>query len=861
MTKESSQARSDLESLIGGIAEDYLQRLCNGEEPDVEEFERKYPEAADVLRQILPALEVVAAGSGADWSGSDSSAVKKPDTPEVLGDFRIVRQIGRGGMGVVYEAEQVSVGRRVALKILPFAALLSETRLERFRTESTAAARLQHSGIVQVYSVGCERGIHFYAMQLVDGPSLTDVIADLRQSPLPDTDQQQDSADTIVAGQAELLTRDDDDGHYRAVARIGREAAESLQYAHENGVLHRDIKPSNLLLDAAGHVWIADFGLARVDDATQLTRTGDILGTLRYMSPEQATGEHGKIDARSDVYGLGATLYELATLRPAFDSEDRRDISRQITAGHLVAPHTVDDRIPKPLSYIISKAMACQIDERYQSAQELADDLQRFLDGEPVTATPPSLWRRSQAWARRHRLASISLVGLLILVLLLPFTTHHLSPRAPDGPPTKGPDMNVSKKAKVAVAAAAIAIAAAGVNAKKPTPPPPPEPVPVEYQLTFFDEGDYPAVNNSQGTAINDSGVVVGYFAGDNLSNSGWAGFRWTPGVGTEILDDLSTFWYEYDPATDSYVEATGWETQWARDINESGQIVGHAIKIEEDDSYTIRPFIFTEGLGFYLLPMPNVEIGTWQATMINDNGDVMGTCYDTDPNTPYGTFYLFFWSPLNPDVTSILMYGVMFTKYSTMGENYFSLEQDGVLAIYAYQVDENGILDYELDTVLPEAVAPGIMSSNGIVPFVEGITTVKGKKEYTKYYATTYDVVTNTSKTAGEVFDQNAPLGGANQDGDFVYVSKSDGLGYLYRASENRSYKIYDLLDDAARYELYDSAAGRSQVEFPARYTQVNTRSTGVPTEAPFDCIISSWNDPNSGGDRGFILTPVQLP
>ena len=174
-------------------------------------------------------------------------------------------------------------------------------------------------------------------------------------------------------------------------------------------------------------------------------------------SPEQATGE--RVDARSDVYSLGATLYELATLQPVFDAEDRRDIIKQVIAGNPIAPHKVDSRIPKPLSLVISKSMA-RLDERYQSAQELADDLQRFLDGEAVTAKPPTRLRRARAWSRRHRLASAAIVGLLILVLLLPFTTHHFFQRVPDDSPTKGQDMKVSKTAKVAAAVAAVAMMA-----------------------------------------------------------------------------------------------------------------------------------------------------------------------------------------------------------------------------------------------------------------------------------------------------------------------------------------------------------------------------------------------------------------
>jgi serine/threonine protein kinase len=332
---------------------------------------------------------------------------ERPGT--VIGPYKLLQEIGRGGMGVVYEAEDITLGRRVALKILPFAALLNQKQLQRFDTEVTAAARLQHPGIVAIYSVGCARGIHFYAMQLIDGPSLADVIAQMQNKRHPG--EQQQLAETAAAGRADVLTRDEDGSHYRAVARIGKVAAEALHYAHENGVLHRDIKPSNLLLDKTGRVWIADFGLARVDNESDLTRTGDILGTLRYMSPEQATGD--RVDARTDIYSLGATLYELSTLHPAFDAEDRRDLIRQVIAGNPTAPHKVDSRIPKQLSLVISKSMA-RLDDRYQSARELAEDLRRYLDGEAVLARPPSSLRRATAALRRHPMITISSIALLI---------------------------------------------------------------------------------------------------------------------------------------------------------------------------------------------------------------------------------------------------------------------------------------------------------------------------------------------------------------------------------------------------------------------------------------------------------------
>ncbi|TVS08971.1 MAG: serine/threonine protein kinase, partial [Planctomycetaceae bacterium] len=283
-----------------------------------------------------------------------------------LGDFRILRQAGRGGMGVVYEAEELSLGRRVALKVLPQVGLLDQRQLQRFRNEARAAAGLHHAHIVPVYSVGCDRGVHYYAMQFIEGSSLAELIVEMRSQsnslrPGPLATEQTDWAATRPAGRGEAVNQgqttavlpspqpespeseqaehdtqpraaDRTDRVYgnaewfRSVARMGIELAEALEYAHSLGVVHRDIKPANIMLDSSGATWITDFGLAQLESDAGLTMTGDVLGTLRYMSPEQARGQRGAIDHRVDVYSLGLTLYELLTLRPAFASPDRREL-------------------------------------------------------------------------------------------------------------------------------------------------------------------------------------------------------------------------------------------------------------------------------------------------------------------------------------------------------------------------------------------------------------------------------------------------------------------------------------------------------------------------------------------------------
>jgi serine/threonine protein kinase len=365
----------------------------------------------------------------------------RPSGPELgqLGDFRLIREIGRGGMGVVYEAEQISLRRQVALKVLPFAAAIDPRQLQRFRNESLAAAHLHHEHIVPVYAVGSERGVHYYAMQYIEGQSLASLIAALRKSdgtaakpptgttPKPNAEptgpyQAPEAPETQTAQADRLLTvsisKDRSSGNRRYfdwVAGLGRQAALALEHAHQLGIVHRDIKPANLLLDARGQLWVADFGLAQVSGDIGVTVTGELLGTLRYASPEQALGKKGLIDHRSDVYSLGATLYELLTLRPIFDGRDRHELLRQIAVEEPRPPRTFDRAIPVELETVVMKALAKEPDERYATAQELADDLQRYLEDRPIRARRPSLVEKTTKWARRHR----SVVASAVVALLL----------------------------------------------------------------------------------------------------------------------------------------------------------------------------------------------------------------------------------------------------------------------------------------------------------------------------------------------------------------------------------------------------------------------------------------------------------
>ena len=380
-------------ALSGGrleqVLERYMEELAAGAQPDQEAYLRAHPELAEALRGIFRTLDFVEATS----RSLNTSQLEKDQR---LGDYRIVGEIGRGGMGVVYEAVQVSLDRRVALKILPHGALLSGTAPERFMREAGTAGRLHHSNIVPVYAFGEEDGIPFYAMQYIRGCSLADHLAHLRESgqtPGPD--------------------------FFRRVATWGRQAAEALAYAHEQGVIHRDIKPSNLLLDDRDNVWVTDFGLARSDSHLTITVPGDLVGTARYMSPEQARGGGRHVTERSDIHALGATLYEALALEPAYEGASREDVLNRITGAQPKPLRQVNGAIPRDLETIVAKCMEKQAARRYATAEEVAEDCRRFLAGESIRARRTPWTVKAWRWGRRHRwrVTAIAVVAVLLMVL------------------------------------------------------------------------------------------------------------------------------------------------------------------------------------------------------------------------------------------------------------------------------------------------------------------------------------------------------------------------------------------------------------------------------------------------------------
>jgi serine/threonine protein kinase/Flp pilus assembly protein TadD len=447
MTAGSDDSATQDDPRVVAALDEYLSLLKQGRRPDRDEFLARHASVAGPLSECLHGLDFVqsAASQMSPMEGA-SAAVDKLSPTTLLGDFRILRELGRGGMGVVYEAEQLSLGRRVALKVLPFAAALDPRQRQRFQVEAQAAAHLHHPRIVPVYAVGCDHGVHYYAMQYIEGRTLAAVIRELRRAEAPrkPTERRDDELGWKDAASSEpddltptlsvspggpapasspslpdtaTATGSSQRGRafFRTVAVLGRQAAEALDHAHSLGVLHRDIKPANLMVDGHGGLWVTDFGLARFQGDLGLTGTGDTPGTLRYMSPEQTQARRGVVDQRTDIYSLGATLYELATLRPVFDGRDRQELLHQITFDEPVPPRRHDPSIPRDLETILLKALSKDPASRYATAQEMADDLGRFLDDKPVQARRPTPLEHAAKWTRRHRVAVTTAVVVALL--------------------------------------------------------------------------------------------------------------------------------------------------------------------------------------------------------------------------------------------------------------------------------------------------------------------------------------------------------------------------------------------------------------------------------------------------------------
>lgn len=395
------------------LADLFLQQHRDGYRPTIQQFARQYPEHSQDILDLFPMLLDLERLKESDENSRPRPATAGDIPQKTLGDFQILSEIGRGGMGIVYLARQKSLGRSVALKVLSKSLSSSPQQVQRFHQEAEAAAKLHHTNIVPVYGVGQQDDFHYYAMQWIDGIGLEMVIAQLAEDPLhiPANEKQQ---------QSDIRKRLTDSGsllhnsYFRNVARIAADIADALAYAHQHEVLHRDVKPSNILLDASGDAWITDFGLAKLADDKGLTQTGELIGTLRYMAPEQFDG---KVDQRSDVYSLGLTIYELLTLNPAFAESQHARLLNQRTRGTITPPRQIHPQIPRDLETIVVTACATEPIHRYQSAGELQADLQAFLEGRPIQARRISSMERLWRWCRRNPAIAGSIVSVATLLI------------------------------------------------------------------------------------------------------------------------------------------------------------------------------------------------------------------------------------------------------------------------------------------------------------------------------------------------------------------------------------------------------------------------------------------------------------
>jgi WD40 repeat protein/serine/threonine protein kinase len=470
--------------LLTRLADEFAARFRAGERPALKEYVDRHPELADDIREMFPAMVEIEQAGEDHQEATEQAALPQAPALQQLGDFRIIREVGKGGMGIVYEAEQVSLGRHVALKVLTKATMVDATA-KRFEREAKYAAKLHHTNIVPVFGVGEQDGLPYYVMQFIQGLGLDEVLDELkklRQSNTrtgtfnegelrvsrkelsaaiiarslltgefrPTTDdskleepvaapantvcQQGPAADApgapassdplapsstsvVMPGQDGSKSKHRKQTYWRSVASIGVQVAQALEYAHKQGVQHRDIKPSNLLLDTQATVWLTDFGLAKADDQQALTHTGDILGTLRYMPPEAF---EGKTDARSDIYSLGLTLYEMLAFRPGFNEKERKRLIRQVTHEEPRRLRTLNRQVPRDLETIVHKATGKDPKKRYASAAAFAEDLQRFLEDQPIKARPVSASERLWRWCRRNPLVA-GLTAALLLVFLAGF--------------------------------------------------------------------------------------------------------------------------------------------------------------------------------------------------------------------------------------------------------------------------------------------------------------------------------------------------------------------------------------------------------------------------------------------------------
>lgn len=445
------------EDSADAIIASYLQAVQNGQTPDRQELLARYPDLAEELQAFFADHDLFQQWAGDTFtraplpldphpcafpSGSSPQPLFQldkgkneglgerpaasgqleethfhiphfvPHAPQqtVFGDYELLHEIARGGMGVVFKARQISLNRIVALKMILSGLHASSAEVQRFRREAEAAAHLEHPNIVPIYEVGSRDGQHYFSMRLIEGGSLAQRIEEFSlAAPVVTGKVKEDSQSLDVQLKKRKV----------AMARLMATVARAVHHAHEHGVLHRDLKPGNILIDPSGEPHITDFGLAKqVQDGTPLTQSSAIVGTPSYMSPEQAAGQPASLTPATDIYSLGAVLYELLTGRPPFKADSSLQTILQILEHDLERPRSINPLVDRNLEAICLKCLCRDPVKRYASAQELADDLLRYTEGEPIMARPMGPIGRLIHWGIRRPALAITFVALSIFYLV-----------------------------------------------------------------------------------------------------------------------------------------------------------------------------------------------------------------------------------------------------------------------------------------------------------------------------------------------------------------------------------------------------------------------------------------------------------
>ncbi len=383
------------------LASEYADNARQGKTPSIESYIERYPDMATEIRELFPMVAALE-----QWKSDRENEVLRNQLPDQfklkqLGDCRLVREIGRGGMGVVFEALEGSIERRVAVKLLPWRISMVPHRQERFEREAQTIAKLRHSNIVPIFRFGRHEDYAYYVMQYVESVNLGHIIGALseRQQVSPAQEIRDEVGEsssgeswTPEAADRKKLKQDS----WKAFARIGLQVAQALRHAHRMGVLHNDVKPGNLLIDASGKVFVTDFGLAEPLNPDSSEVDESVNGTLRYMAPERF---EGVFDETSDVYSLGITLFELVAQQSAFETDSQVGLITAIAAGEVRSVVEARNDLPPDLAAVIAKAISREPNDRYQSAGEFASDLLRFINGERVSAkSAKGIFR----WLRRQ---------------------------------------------------------------------------------------------------------------------------------------------------------------------------------------------------------------------------------------------------------------------------------------------------------------------------------------------------------------------------------------------------------------------------------------------------------------------------